>query len=416
MRCLADYSVPAYIAPFVDLVAGVIRFPNYGNGPLKATLETFGGADAGVPTTPTMIRKLYNIDIPKAPASNLQAVVSFLGQYYSPDDLQRFQKLFGTPVQPIAQTHGPNNATQPGVEASLDVQYLTGVTGAGQGSFGENIPTWVYSTPGSRPYGNEPFLDWLLYLHAQNTIPHVFSISYQDLEYTVSEAYMKRIDEEFAMFGLRGRTFVTGSGDWGVGCKTDFHACRLFVADFPSSSPHIVSTGATFYNESTNRENGIAFSSGGFSWYFGRPWYQEDAVSGFLQRTRTPKVWFNPTGRAFPDISAIGVNFQVVYNGTVIPVAGTSASTPTFAAVLSLINGLRLAAGRPTLGFANPFLYQAASAFTDIEECQPQATGCCATSFSCEKGWDPYTGLGTPNYAKLAALAMDSSFFSFPPL
>jgi hypothetical protein len=31
-------------------------------------------------------------------------------------------------------------------------------------------------------------------------------------------------------------------------------------------SPHIVSTGATFYNGSTGRENGIAFSSGGFSW------------------------------------------------------------------------------------------------------------------------------------------------------
>jgi hypothetical protein len=91
------------------------------------------------------------------------------------------------------------------------------------------------------------------------------------------------------MFGLRGRTFVTGSGDWGVGCKPDFHNCRVFVADFPSSrcpfhllllsprvvadsdlrmqcSPHIVSTGATFYNGSTGRENGIAFSSGGFSW------------------------------------------------------------------------------------------------------------------------------------------------------
>jgi hypothetical protein len=32
--------------------------------------------------------------------------------------------------------------------------------------------------------------------------------------------------------------------------------------------------------------------------------------------------------------------------------------------VLSLINSLRLAAGRPTLGFVNPFLYRAASAFT----------------------------------------------------
>jgi hypothetical protein len=166
------------------------------------------------------------------------------------------------------------------------------------------------------------------------------------------------------MFGLRGRTFVTGSGDWGVGCKPDFHKCTVFVADFPSSryaplaqppknppkpiqltrrggvgraSPHIVSTGATFYNDSTGRENGIAFSSGGFSWYargcivsgvcvracgvcsrsrracrsFARPSYQNTAVEAFLQRTRTPDVLFNRRGRAFPDISAIGSNFQV---------------------------------------------------------------------------------------------------------
>lgn len=416
MRCLAEYSVPAHVAPFLDLVAGVIRFPNYGKGQLKASVDAFGAdAPSKVPITPDMIRKLYSItNVPKV-ANNLQAVVSFLGQYYSAQDLQQFQKLYGTPVLPIEHTFGPNDPTAPGVEASLDVQYLTGVTGAGRGSFGENIPTWVYSTPGSRPGGNEPFLDWLLFLHNQTTLPHVFSISYQDLEYTVSESYMRRIDEEFAMFGLRGRTFVTGSGDWGVGCKPDFHKCTVFVADFPSSSPHIVSTGATFYNDSTGRENGIAFSSGGFSWSFERPSYQNAAVEAFLQRTRTPDVLFNRRGRAFPDISAIGSNFQVVYNGTVIPVAGTSASTPTFAAVLSLINSLRLAAGRPTLGFVNPFLYQAASAFTDIEECQKQDPGCCSTSFACEKGWDPYTGLGTPNFEKLAALAMDASLFNFPP-
>jgi tripeptidyl-peptidase-1 len=63
-------------------------------------------------------------------------VVSFLGQYYSAQDLQQFQKLYGTPVLPIEHTFGPNDPTAPGVEASLDVQYLTGVTGAGRGSFG----------------------------------------------------------------------------------------------------------------------------------------------------------------------------------------------------------------------------------------------------------------------------------------
>jgi len=47
----------------------------------------------------------------------------------------------------------------------------------------------------------------------------------------------------------RGLTFVTGSGDWGVGCtdppsNTMGRAnCNIFTADFPSSSPYLTSLG-----------------------------------------------------------------------------------------------------------------------------------------------------------------------------
>ena len=46
---------------------------------------------------------------------------------------------------------------------------------------------------------------------------------------------------------------------------------------------------------------------------------------------------------------------------------GTSASSPTFASVIALINDQLVAAGKPVLGFLNPWLYStASSAFTDI--------------------------------------------------
>ena len=41
---------------------------------------------------------------------------------------------------------------------------------------------------------------------------------------------------------------------------------------------------------------------------------------------------------------------------------GTSASTPVFAGMLSLINSRRLAAGKSSVGFANPALYALAAA------------------------------------------------------
>jgi tripeptidyl-peptidase I len=46
---------------------------------------------------------------------------------------------------------------------------------------------------------------------------------------------------------------------------------------------------------------------------------------------------------------------------------GTSASAPSFASVIALINDQLVAAGKPVLGFLNPFIYStASSAFTDI--------------------------------------------------
>merc|ERR1711879_283493 len=95
-----------------------------------------------------------------------------------------------------------------------------------------------------------------------------------------------------------------------------------------------------------------------------------------------PPSLYNISGRGFPDISAISTNFQVVKNGRTIPVAGTSASTPTVGSMLSMINSLRIQKGMPTIGNVNPTLYAAYSScstcFFDITSNQPQEHGCCA--------------------------------------
>ena len=70
--------------------------------------------------------------------------------------------------------------------------------------------------------------------------------------------------------------------------------------------------------------------------------------------------------------------------------------------MIGLLNDLRLGAGKPSLGFLNPFLYQSASALTDITD--GASGGGCGTfeGFPAVKGWDPVTGLGTPDYTALA--------------
>lgn len=63
-----------------------------------------------------------------------------------------------------------------------------------------------------------------------------------------------------------------------------------------------------------------------------------------------------------------------------------------FAAILTLINEKRLAAGKSTVGFVNPVLYANPNVFNDVKF--GRNPGCSTDGFSAREGWDPVTGLG----------------------
>lgn len=90
--------------------------------------------------------------------------------------------------------------------------------------------------------------------------------------------------------------------------------------------------------------------------------------------------------------------------------------------MIALLNDARLRAGRPQLGFLNPWLYSIGSqGLTDITA--GSAVGCTGidgqtgqaivgasvipyASWNATKGWDPVTGLGTPDFSALLELAL----------
>eukprot|EP01048_Picozoa_sp_COSAG05_P005594 COSAG05_NODE_336_length_11205_cov_4.160544_4_plen_93_part_00 len=67
------------------------------------------------------------------------------------------------------------------------------------------------------------------------------------------------------------------------------------------------------------------------------------------------------------------------------------------------LNEARLSVGKPSLGFLNPLLYSSSmeSALHDV------TTGCNSGEnggrggFYAAAGWDPVTGLGTPDYTEM---------------
>lgn len=95
-------------------------------------------------------------------------------------------------------------------------------------------------------------------------------------------------------------------------------------------------------------------------------------------------------------VIAVDGEFALVY--------GTSASSPVFGSILTLINEARINAGKSSVGFVNPTLYAHPSVLNDITQGGNQ--GCGTPGFEATIGWDPVTGLGTPNYPKMLKLFM----------
>jgi tripeptidyl-peptidase I len=149
-------------------------------------------------------------------------------------------------------------------------------------------------------------------------------------------------------------------------------------------------------------ETAASFSSGGFSNYFAIPSYQSSQVAAYKRALgSTNSGRFNTTGRGFPDVSAQGVSVEIVSGGQAQLVDGTSCASPIFASVIALLNDQLIANGNSPLGFLNPFLYSSVgtAALNDITS--GSNPGCNTNGFPAKAGWDPVTGLGTPNFAKL---------------
>jgi tripeptidyl-peptidase I len=269
---------------------------------------------------------------------------------------------------------------------------------------------------------DEPYLTWVNYVLGTEDIPQIISTSYGDDEQTVSKAYAVQVCNQFAQFGARGVSLLFSSGDYGVGAdgfcySNDGLGTFEFLPSFPNDCPYVTGVGATaFYPEvaAYDPRFRIPFTSGaGFSNYFAQPSWQSKAVDAYIASLNGEyDGFYNKSGRAYPDIAALGQIFAVVWNGSVVQVDGTSASSPTAAGVLTLVNDALIAAGKSPLGFMNPWLYAYGhKAFTGkplrttciggivlifLDVTSGSSAGCNTTGFPAKTGWDAVTGWGTP--------------------
>jgi len=406
-RVTNGVRLPAAVASVVDTFTGFHGFP-LSRKVLKMTPA--GGFQAGAEpaVNPTKINEIHKIPEVKANSKNIQAIAQFQGQYVSPTDLSNFCKKYAPNKEKcvIKKFVGSNEPGSPGIESMLDTEYIMGL--------GQGTETWVYSYP------DFDFCGDLLTFGGDVTkqTPHPFSVSVsygsQKLDFCDNNT-ITRLSDDVKKMGTMGVTMMISSGDDGSGheSRQGVNAGKVSPS-FPASIPWATAVGATYFVSGTSGEQEASAqfgSGGGFSYDYEAPSYQTDAIAAYLAKTDKPKedLTYATGGRGSPDVSLLGEQFAVIANGQTEAVGGTSASSPSFAAIVSLLNNVCLNAGGKTLGFANPLFYQNAAAFTDVTK-GTSAIGenAAAGVWKAEKGWDAATGLGFPNYPELAKVVKTS--------
>ncbi|KAI9066070.1 subtilisin-like protein [Trametes sanguinea] len=407
--------------------------------------------------TPICLQALYTFAyIPLATHKNSIGIVEYTPQSYVPSDLDMFFGNFsksqvGERPNLISIDGGTIDVGYFGFdvngESDLDLQYAMTLVGksqpvtlyqTGDDVEGASFDTLLDALDGSfcsfeggddpvqdpaypDPYGGYEGESYGALQCGTVTPAHVISTSYSYDEWELTPAYEQRQCAEYAKLGLMGVTMLFSSGDYGVAGNGDIclapngaptYPTGAFAPAFPGGCPYITSVGATQINPGakvTDPESAcmqVIYSGGGFSNVFPMPSYQKSAVENYLSKHAPdyPAGTYNTSGsRAYPDLSANGANYVVAVDNSFELVYGTSASSPVTAAILSAINDARLAIGKKPIGFINPTIYSSAfqHAFNDITN--GTNPGCGTAGFSAEPGWDPVTGVGTPNFARLLA-------------
>ncbi|KAF8268811.1 peptidase S8/S53 domain-containing protein [Lactarius quietus] len=416
------YALPAVLQKHVQTVVPTTDFPSPRRHSVGATADIASrgqGTSSLHPSlvTPPDVSWQYRTVayVPAATDKNSLGVVGYKNQYPSPADLKKFMNNYRTNAADAAtykvlQVNGGGyDPKNPHTEPSQNIQYTRALA--------YPTPLTFYSVGGSivilpdslLPGTGDDMLEWLKYVIDQPDVPKTITTSYGNAENGFPPDYAKALCDLFAQLGARGVSVLFPSGDDGVGkgaCQARDGSGKVqFIPEFPASCPYVTSVGATMGGAKGNsREVAMDLSGGGFSNYFPRPFYQDEVVPKFLEQLGSQYAdMYNAEGRGIPDISAQALKIVFMFNKIPFICSGTSPSTPISASIISLLNDYLISTNRAPLGFLNPLLYgNLRQALNDITS--GANPGCGTPGFSATRGWDPVTGLGTPDFLNLQAL------------
>jgi kumamolisin len=331
------------------------------------------------------------------------------GGYGLPALTTYFEQVLGgkTPAITNVVVQGPGNDPGPDSDVSDQQGDSTGEVMLDMcvvGSVAPGAHIFMYFTE----FTSQGWLDALHQAITDENAISVISISYGNPEDDPQGAWTKMgvrvVNQAFQAAIAKGITICVASGDDGSSDGVSDGPSSASHVDFPASSPFVLGVGGTklvaasgapptiveetVWNEVMQDEGA---GGGGISAIFTKPSYQ-DCFN--VPPSANPP---HRIGRGVPDVAAVadpvtGVVVMHVDGQQLEPIGGTSASTPLWAALIARLNqGLGA-----NCGFLNPLLYTkcANGVLRDITVGNNGA-------YSAGPGWDPCTGLGTPDGQRL---------------
>src|SRR6266851_4474182 len=242
--------------------------------------------------------------------------------------------------------------------------------------------------------------------HLGNIISQSFGASEVTLNNTAGKQEIQKWDAFFKQATTQqGITFFAASGDNGATDYTDLQATKLSptpTTSFPTDDPWVTSVGGTSLQRDGTAFQEIAWdrSGGGFSSFFATPAYQQALPASVQNQLKQ--------GRGVPDVAGDAdprTGLAIYTSGWELG-GGTSASAPLWAAFMAIADQM---AGHP-LGFINPALYKLATSSSYAQDFHDITIGdntvdvndtTRVQGYPAVQGWDPITGLGTPDAEKL---------------
>jgi kumamolisin len=371
-------SLPSNLTNVVDGVFGLDTRP-------QARPRSRVAVRAETSFTPPQIAALYDFPSGMTGSGETIAIVE-LGGGYSASDFSSYCTQLGVPQPSVSVVTVDGATNSPGTDPDSDTEVMLDVEVAGTVAHGAAIV--VYFAPNT----DQGFIDVVTTaVHDTTYAPSVITISWGDAESNWTAAAMASLDQACAAAAAMGVTVCVASGDSG---SSDGQSDGSPHADFPASSPHALGCGGTTLKASgtaISSETAWSDSGGGVSDVFALPSWQATA------HVPAPS---NPSGgRGVPDVCADAdpnSGYSVLVDGSSIVVGGTSAVAPLWAGLIALMNQQL----GTSVGFINPKLYSL-NGYPNSPGPLHDITSGSNGAYKAGPGWDPVTGLGSPDGARL---------------